>query len=86
MKTDIATIITCFNRKNKTLACLKNLYKACALYNVNHQTSTIELTVFLTSFISLYNFSDISIQLVESELILQVPVPLIVLFNLCMYV
>lgn len=48
MKTDIATIITCFNRKNKTIACLKNLYKACALYNVNHQTSTIELTVFLT--------------------------------------
>lgn len=49
MKTDIATIITCFNRKNKTLACLKHLYEACAQYNVHHQTSeTIELTVFLT--------------------------------------
>lgn len=48
MKLNIATIITCFNRKDKTIACLKHLYEACTLYNVKHQTATFEITVFLT--------------------------------------
>ena len=43
----IATILTVFNRREKTLACLRHLYEAEQAYNQSTEEN-IELTVFLT--------------------------------------
>lgn len=45
----IATIITCFNRKNKTLSCLEHVFIATNKYNEACEVSKkIEISVFLT--------------------------------------
>lgn len=43
----IAVLLTCFNRKPKTIKCLKGLYMSCDLYNKNAR-DVIETTVYLT--------------------------------------
>ena len=43
----IATIVTCFNRKQKTLSCLRHFYEAINYYNQSNP-SPICITVFLT--------------------------------------
>lgn len=43
----IATIITCFNRKEKTLKCLTSLFHALDIYNSN-AVNKIELSIYLT--------------------------------------
>lgn len=48
MNVNIAVIITCFNRKDKTTACLTHLFTACDSYNRLHGSSPIELSVYLT--------------------------------------
>ena len=48
MNIKIATIITCFNRKNKTTSCLAHLFEATNNYNIQHSQSPIELAIFLT--------------------------------------
>lgn len=45
---NIAVIITCFNRKDKTVACLTHLFKACNSYNLIHTKSPIQLSIYLT--------------------------------------
>ena len=45
--TNIAVLLTCHNRKKKTLAALKSLYKAETYYNISHIIK-IKLDVFLT--------------------------------------
>lgn len=46
----IATILTVFNRKQKTISCLQHLFQAQKAYNqaVDEPTKQLELTVFLT--------------------------------------
>ena len=44
---NIAVILTCFNRKEKTVSCLEHLYKAQEYHN-SHADSRISLTVYLT--------------------------------------
>lgn len=48
MNTTIAVILTCFNRKNKTTACLKLLFKACKYYNTLHPSNALDLSIYLT--------------------------------------
>lgn len=43
----IAVLLTCFNRKDKTLSCLSSLYQALNVYNDNNENK-IELSLFLT--------------------------------------
>lgn len=43
----IAVLLTCFNRKEKTLSCLASLYQALDVYNEN-TSDKIELSVYLT--------------------------------------
>lgn len=43
----IAVLLTCFNRKEKTLSCLKSLFRALDIYN-NKSENKIELVVYLT--------------------------------------
>ena len=43
----IAVIITCFNRRSKTLSCLSTLYKALDQYNDSHKVQ-ISLSIYLT--------------------------------------
>ena len=43
----IATLLTCFNRKNKTISCLTSLYNALNLYNDNNENK-IEISIYLT--------------------------------------
>ena len=43
----IAALLTCFNRKEKTCACLYNLYVALNVYNDNHADSPLSIEVFL---------------------------------------
>ena len=43
----IAVLLTCFNRKEKTLSCLAGLYESQRVYN-ERNSSPIELEVFLT--------------------------------------
>lgn len=45
---NIAVIITCFNRKNKTIACLTQLFAACDSYNTCHTEVPIKLSIYLT--------------------------------------
>lgn len=45
---NIATIITCFNRKNQTLSCLKNLYASLDSYNANTKEEKLSLSMFMT--------------------------------------
>lgn len=45
---NIAIIITCFNRKEKTTRCLESLFASEARYNSTHGNSTISLSIFLT--------------------------------------
>lgn len=44
---NIAVLLTCHNRKNKTLSCLKSLYNSLEYYN-NSQEDKVELTIYLT--------------------------------------
>jgi len=46
----IATILTCYNRKTKTLSCLEHIYLAANKYNgaVSGENNKIEISVFLT--------------------------------------
>lgn len=44
----IAVIITCHNRKAKTLQCLSNLFAAGTAYNNNNRRDELHLAVFLT--------------------------------------
>lgn len=47
---DIATILTCFNRKEKTTHCLSNLFAAEEYYNSRCvETDKINIVVFLTN-------------------------------------
>lgn len=48
MELNIAVIITCYNRKNKTIACLTHLFEACNSYNNFHTESPIILSIYLT--------------------------------------
>lgn len=48
MNIKIATIITCFNRKDKTTSCLAHLFEATNNYNIQHSQLPIELAIFLT--------------------------------------
>lgn len=48
MKINIAVIITCFNRKIKTVACLDKLFEACDMYNKWHSATLLDLSIFLT--------------------------------------
>lgn len=41
-----SALITCYNRKEKTLSCLRHLYAACDKYNVGH-TECLYLQVYL---------------------------------------
>lgn len=43
----IAVLLTCFNRKDKTISCLTSLYDALNLYNENNEKK-IEISVYLT--------------------------------------
>lgn len=45
---NIATIITCHNRKDKTLECLKYLYKALDVYNSGAGAQNINLVLYIT--------------------------------------
>lgn len=49
MKTTIhiATILTCFNRKDKTLSCLRHLYDAQDYYNLKSENK-INVSVYIT--------------------------------------
>lgn len=48
-KIQIAAILTVFNRKQKTLACLKHLFEAVEAYNkIDTRKGNVEITVFLT--------------------------------------
>lgn len=44
---NIAVLLTCFNRKDKTVSCLDNLYSALDFYNSKNLQSTLSLEVFL---------------------------------------
>lgn len=48
MEINIAVILTCFNRKNKTIACLTHLFEACKSYNSLKNESPIILSIYLT--------------------------------------
>lgn len=43
----IATLLTCFNRKNKTLSCLETLFRVLEFYNNRTREEIIELEAFL---------------------------------------
>ena len=43
----IAVLLTCFNRKDKTLSCLTSLYQALCIYN-NKVEDKVELSIYLT--------------------------------------
>lgn len=43
----IATILTCFNRKAKTVRCLKELFRVLDDYNVKHRDNRIDISVYL---------------------------------------
>lgn len=46
---NIATLLTCFNRKEKTLKCLSRLFSAADKYNAGHNADhRINVSVFLT--------------------------------------
>lgn len=44
----IATIITCFNRKDKTTRCLESLFTSIDKYNIQNEDEKIQLAVYLT--------------------------------------
>lgn len=44
---NIAVLLTCFNRKEKTLSCLGSLYNALSLYN-DKKRNKIDISVYLT--------------------------------------
>lgn len=43
---NIAVLLTCHNRKSKTLSCLKSLYEACDAFNASQEE--VELSIYLT--------------------------------------
>lgn len=43
----IAVLLTCFNRKEKTVSCLESLFRVLECYNKNPTFELIELSVFL---------------------------------------
>ena len=43
----IAVLLTCFNRKEKTCTCLKSMYADLEKYNLNHSEDNISLEIFL---------------------------------------
>lgn len=46
-KTSMAVLLTCFNRKDKTVKCLQHLFHALDAYNAKHD-GEIEMKVYLT--------------------------------------
>ena len=45
----IAVILTCFNRKEKTVQCLRHLFAAASQYNTGHADGEeVHLSIFLT--------------------------------------
>ena len=44
---DVAVLLTCHNRRVKTIACLKSLFSSLDNYNSNHHDSKITLKVFV---------------------------------------
>lgn len=44
----IATILTCFNRKAKSIRCLTELFRVVETYNAKHDGNSIVLSVYLT--------------------------------------
>lgn len=44
----IATILTCYNRKEKSVRCLTELLRVTDAYNAKHGENNIELSVYLT--------------------------------------
>ena len=45
----IAVILTCFNRKKKTVQCLRHLFAAANQYNTGHTgREEVHLSIFLT--------------------------------------
>lgn len=48
MPIKIATIITCFNRKDKTIRCLNCLFASIDKYNEKKRDSQIQLAIYLT--------------------------------------
>ena len=69
----IAVLLTCFNRKDKTCACLNNLYLALDAYNSNNSKYSISLEVFLvddgctdgTANAVMAEFNDKSIHIIQ---------------------
>lgn len=70
---NIAVLLTCFNRKEKTLGCLQSLYNALDFYNKNSENELINLFVYLTddgctdgtANAILGTFSDKNIQIIQ---------------------
>lgn len=46
--TKIATILTCFNRREKTEHCLRELFRILDVYNTKHEDREIALSIYLT--------------------------------------
>lgn len=44
---NIAVLLTCFNRKDKTCACLHNLYAALGVYNARNVENQLSIEIFL---------------------------------------
>ncbi len=44
----IAVVLTCFNRCEKTLMCLRSLYRSLECYNKSHSETPMALTIYLT--------------------------------------
>ena len=48
MAIKIAAILTCFNRREKTVKCLDSLFRAENQYNHSHDSEELCVTVYLT--------------------------------------
>lgn len=44
----LAVLLTCFNRKDQTLSCLRTFFKAKDYYNINSEDEEIEAKVYVT--------------------------------------
>ena len=48
MAIKIAAILTCFNRREKTVKCLDSLFRAENQYNLSHDSEELCISVYLT--------------------------------------
>lgn len=48
MNTQIAVLLTCFNRRQQTTTCLQRLFDVLEQHNNKHKDKTIDIAVFLT--------------------------------------